>query len=96
MTYYTEVCNLNKQHKKVRIYIKDLLLYILLKPLSRTSILIQLMRVSQEFWGTREHDNFKLGNWGLKPKYPQFGTGEHKTVFGIKGTIMKEKYNLTP
>lgn len=54
------------------------------------------MRVSQAFWGTREHGNFKLGNWGLKPKYPQFGTGEHKTVFGIKGTIMKEKYNLTP
>ena len=54
------------------------------------------MRVSQEFWGTREHGNFKLGNWGFKPKYPQFGTGEHKTVFGIKRTIMKEKYNLTP
>lgn len=54
------------------------------------------MRVSQEFWGKREHGNFKLGNWGLKPKYPLFGTGEHKTVFGTKGTIMKEKQNLTP
>ena len=60
------------------------------------------MRVSQEFWGTRKHGKFKLGNRGLKLKYPQFGTGEHKTVFPIKGTIlqyyakiMKEKYSLT-
>ena len=65
------------------------------------------MRVSQEFgeqgnMANLIKFNLILGNRGLKLKYPQFGTGEHKTVFRIKGTIlqyyakiMKEKYSLT-
>ena len=43
----------------------------------------------------------QLGHSGTKAKYFEGHSGEHKTVFGIKGTVQckdndKEKDNLTP
>ena len=43
----------------------------------------------------------QLGHSGTKAKYFEGHSGEHKTVFGIKGTVQckdndKEKNNLTP